>query len=91
MRGDIYVKSLNTFATTKHISIPHTVGIRKAAKVHFKLFVSFFIVKIVVAHGKCIRENSIVHIAVIYVHPLLTNNVFKLSKLSNSKMLPVHK
>ena len=37
--------------------------------VHFILPVSFFIVRQVVEHGKCNKENKMVQIAVIIVHP----------------------
>ena len=48
----------------KHIVIPIVVGNIIDIKVHFKLPVSFFIVKHVVEHGKWINENIIVQIAV---------------------------
>lgn len=40
--------------------IPAIVGTIKEVIVHFQLFVSFFIVRSVVAQGKCIRLNSMV-------------------------------
>lgn len=48
---------------------PAIVGIKTAAKVHFQLFVSFFIVIQVVEQGQCIRENKSKFTAVIQVHP----------------------
>lgn len=77
--------------TRKHITIPHTVGIINDNAVHLKLFVSLCIVQQVVPHGKCIRENSIVHIAVTQVHPLFTSNMCNWSVLLMSIMLPVDK
>ena len=53
----------------KHITTPVTVGIKSEINAHFRLFVSFFIVKYVVAQGKCKSENTIVHIAVTKLHP----------------------
>lgn len=58
-------------------------------KVHFHDFVSFFIVKQVVEHGQCIKENSITDMAVIKVQPLSTNNVFNSVKLEKSVRVPV--
>ena len=52
-----------------HITIPITVGIKNAIAVHFQLFVSFLIVRSVVAQGKCKSEKSITFIAVIIVQP----------------------
>ena len=57
--------NLSAFATVAHIIIPMAVGIMNDKNVHFKLPVSFLIVRQVVPHGKCIKENSITHIAVI--------------------------
>ncbi len=54
---------------TTHAKIPQIVGKAMATAVHFKLLVSLYIVKHVVEHGQCIRENIIVHIAVFIVHP----------------------
>ena len=39
------------------------MGIINAAKVHFKLPVSFFMVNNVVEHDQCISENNIIFIA----------------------------
>ena len=52
--------------------IPVTVGRRRHRAVHFKLPVSFLMVRSVVEQGQCIREKSIVLMAVIQVQPLLT-------------------
>ena len=57
--------NLSAFATVAHIIIPMAVGIMNDKNVHFRLLVSFFIVRHVVPHGKCINENSITHIAVV--------------------------
>ena len=85
-----YTINLHTFATIKQISNPIIVGIKKDNAVHFQLPVSFFIVQHVVPHGKCISENSIVHIAVTQVQPLATSKLYKSERESNSFMLPVH-
>lgn len=68
-------------ATIKHRITPVIVGKKNASAVHFKLFVSFFIVQQVVAQGKCNKEKSIVQTAVNQVQPLLINNVFSSLKL----------
>ena len=57
----------------KQIISPKIVGSRNAIKVHFMLFVSFFIVISVVEQGQCIKKKSMVDIAVIKVHPFVTN------------------
>ena len=53
----------------KQMRIPQTVGIKKERRVHFRLPVSFLMVRQVVAQGQCIRENKIVLTAVIQVQP----------------------
>ncbi|CAI3548578.1 hypothetical protein CNEO3_1020012 [Clostridium neonatale] len=53
----------------KQIIIPHAVGTKNETAVHFKLWVSFFIVRHVVLHGQCIREKSITFTAVSQVQP----------------------
>lgn len=73
----------------KHTRIPITVGSRKASKVHLKLPVSLRIVRQVVEHGQCIRQKSMVEIAVIEVHPWDNRRDFSSVKLPNSKRLPV--
>ena len=60
--------------TRKHAQSPKAVGSAAEIKVHFKLPVSFFMVSNVVAHGKCISENSITHTAFTLVHPFCTNS-----------------
>ena len=72
----------------KHNSIPTKAGRIIEINVHFKLFVSFFMVKTVVRHGQCIRVNIIVQIAVFMVHPLSMKSFFKSFKLLNSVMYP---
>lgn len=52
-------------AARKHTNIPVSVGMAKAATVHFLLCVSFFNVMQVVEHGQCIMENSMVQTAVV--------------------------
>jgi len=82
------VNNRAVFANIQQTKIPITVGTIKEIAVHFMLCVSFLIVRNVVEHGQCINENNIVLIAVIQVHPLLTNNSFNSVKLSNSIILP---
>ena len=48
---------------------PQRVGKNIARSVSFTLLVSFFMVRIVVAQGKCIREKIITQIAVAVVQP----------------------
>ena len=74
----------------QHIIIPINVGIIKAKAVHFKLPVSFLIVKHVVPHGKCIKENIITQIAVVAVQPFDTNSDFSAKSESDSNILPAH-
>ena len=76
-------------ATRKQTNIPIIVGTAKEIAVHFKLFVSFPMVIQVVEHGQCIKENSIVHIAVSQVQPLLTNSVCSCVRSLISVRLPV--
>ena len=75
----------------KQIVKPQIVGIIKERAVHLKLLHSFFIVKQVVEHGQCIRQNNDVQRAVNQVQPLLTNSVLSSVKLSYSVKLPLHK
>ena len=58
--------------TVKHTINPIRVGKIKETAVQKWLCVSFFIVKRVVEHGQCIRENRIKQTAVVYVQPLQT-------------------
>lgn len=80
--------NLTVLAMKKQIIIPVIVGIKKEAIVHLRLWVSFFIVKVVVAQGQCISENIITHMAVSQVHPLAISRFFSSVKLLNSNMLP---
>lgn len=75
----------------KQMIRPQIVGIIKERAVHLKLLHSFFIVRQVVEHGQCIRQNSEVQRAVSQVQPLLTNKVFSSVKFSYSTKLPLHK
>lgn len=75
--------------TNKQQTIPTAEGIIIASIIHFQLPVSFFIVKHVVPHGKWNREKIIVHIAVVSVQPLSTNNIFNIAKSSISTNIPV--
>lgn len=64
------------------------VGMIKEMRVHFRLCVSFFIVRHVVEHGQCINEKRIVLTAVIQVHPLSVRSVFRTFKSFISRRLP---
>lgn len=74
----------------RHTIIPAIVGIANERTVHLMLPVSFFTVRHVVPHGKCIMEKSITHMAVLYVHPLDISRVFRAKNDSNSSILPLH-
>lgn len=78
------------FDAAKHDIMPTIVGIINERAVHFILPVSFFMVRQVVPHGKCIIEKIITHIAVLYVHPLDISRAFNDIKDSKSKILPLH-
>ena len=78
-------------ATIKHITTPHAVGIKNAAAVHLKLFVSFATVHNAVAHGKWQSEKSIVHIAVTHVHPFSTSRLRSNARFVISVRLPMDK
>lgn len=67
-------KTLLILAIKKQSNMPIAVGNKKPIAVHFKLCVSFFIVKSVVEQGQCIRKNSRVHRALIGVQPLLISS-----------------
>ena len=54
---------------SKQIKMLKTVGSITATAVHFRLPVSFFMVRIVVAHGQCKSEKSITEMAVFIVQP----------------------
>jgi len=73
----------------KQTDSPITVGRTNAAAVHFHEPVSFLIVRHVVAQGKCISENSMVHTAVSHVQPLLTSSVCSSQTESISVSVPV--
>lgn len=60
---------LYTNVVNIHKIMPHIVGSKKLSIVHFRLLVSFFIVSIVVLHGKCNNVKIITLIAVKIVHP----------------------
>ncbi len=62
-------RSLTVLATRKQTTIPVTVGITNDSSVHFKLCVSFLIVRQVVPQGQCRREKSMTQTAVSQVHP----------------------
>lgn len=84
----IYKNALATVVNRKQTMIPVTVGTRKEAIVHFTLWVSCFMVRQVVEHGQCIRENSMVLTAVIQVQPWLTNKSLSTDKSLISSRLP---
>lgn len=83
-----YPKSLAINVNRIQMIIPVTVGSAAARAVHFKLPVSFLMVRSVVEQGQCIREKSIVLMAVIQVQPLLTKSSLICERLSSSRMLP---
>lgn len=64
------------------------MGTKKEIKVHFKLLLSFFIVKQVVEQGQCMIENNITQIAVIKVQLFKISNSFNAVKLSSSIICP---
>ena len=84
-----YINALITILNSIHIIIPHTVGNKIAPNVHFHDEVSFFIVKQVVEHGQCIKENIITDIAVAQVQPFSTSKFFKTDRLLISIKFPV--
>ena len=51
------------------MTTPRIVGISMESNVHFKLPVSFLIVKLVVEHGKCSTVIMIIQITVSCVQP----------------------
>ena len=71
----------------QHIN-PMKVGIKMETIVHFKLLVSFFIVRQVVEQGQWIKEKVITHKAVIIVQLLAKNKFFKTVKSVISVILP---
>ena len=56
-----YIKQFHMIFTMVHPAIPITVGIRKAAAVHLRLPVSFFMVRQVVEQGQWNREKTAMH------------------------------
>ena len=66
---------LNPFVAIQ-TKIPKMVGINSAAKVHFMLPVSFFMVKSVVEQGQWKREKRIVFMAVRVVQPFAKKSSF---------------
>ena len=64
-----YAKNRNKQVTKKHITMPIQVGIRNPSAVHFRLWVSFFMVRRVVAQGQCIKVKINTDTAVCIVHP----------------------
>lgn len=69
--------------------IPTTVGVSKAIMVHLLLFVSFLMVSRVVEQGQWHRENIIVFIAVIIVHPSSTSKLLSCDRSLSSTIVPV--
>ena len=82
---------LNRILVIKHRVKPQMVGINIDNIVHFKLPVSFLIVRQVVEHGQCISEKIIVQIAVVIVQPLSTSNCFSSIREVKSVITPVDK
>ena len=85
------MKKPNTRFTSIQIAIPTRVGIMNAAKVHFRLPVSFFMVRSVVEQGQWKRENSIVFTAVKTVQPFSKNSSFISAKERASDIVPCDK
>lgn len=79
---------LTIVVNVKHMMIPVTVGTRNETAVHFKLWVSFFMVRHVVLQGQCINEKSITFTAVSQVHPFATRRFLKTEKSSISSNEP---
>ena len=82
------VISFAKFANIKHEAMPIIVGTNTETIVHFQLPVSFFIVSRVVEQGQCMREKSMVLMAVSHVQPLFTNSAFRAARLSIDSILP---
>ena len=83
------MNSLAKLAKIIHTAMPITVGTRNETADHFQLPVSFFIVIIVVEHGQCISENSIMLIAVIQVQPFARSRFLSSIRLDMSVSTPV--
>ena len=69
--------------------MPAMVGTKKDTKVHFQLWVSFLMVRRVVAQGKCIRQNNITDTAVSQFQPWEMSRSLSASRLSSSIIEPV--
>ena len=74
-------------AITKQMTKPKAVGSKKEQIVHFKLRVSFLMVKHVVEHGQCSRQKTMVHKAVTHVQPLFKRSVYNCGLLSSIRLL----
>ena len=69
-------RNAEAFDIIAHIINPIHVGNAKETAAQSLLWVSFFIVSKVAAHGQWKRENIIVHSAVTQVHPLSMRTAF---------------
>lgn len=82
------MNNLAVLANRKHAVNPMMVGMRKDNIVHFRLPVSFLMVRSVVEQGQCISEKSIVLTAVMKVQLLAVRSCFKDVRLLRSMILP---
>ena len=67
---------------------PKTVGMRNAKNIHFKLCVSFLMVRSVVAQGRCMSVNKSMETAVKQVQPFCTSKVCRVARLPESVSVP---
>ena len=65
----------------KHVTNAMLVVNRMVNKVHLKPPASFLMVRHVVEHGKCNKENNMVQMAVVMVQPFSTNICFNSVRL----------
>ena len=83
-----FQNSRATAAKTIHDAIPIAVGTAAAIAVHFRLPVSFLIVRRVVEQGQWNSENNTVHAAVIQLQPFSASRLRTLSNPSMPARLP---
>ena len=72
-------------------AVAAAVGISAARAVHRRLPVSFQMVRQVVEHGQCARENSAMHTAVSPVQPLSVSSCPRPARLSHSVRVPLER
>jgi hypothetical protein len=68
---------------------PKTVGSRNPTAVHFRLPVSFFMVRQVVEQGQWKRQKISMHRAVFQVHPLAVSRVRRAAESVISTSMPL--